>query len=70
MNNPHQKALRVTYDDRASSFDDLLKLDVSSYEQHKNLQDLQGLFETFIGCNYSKHCSVLSFGKNAFIRNS
>ena len=40
INSLHERALRVTYDDRSSSFEDLLKKDNSVFIDHRNIQAL------------------------------
>ena len=40
MNSLHERALRITYGDRSSSFEDLLKKDDSVSIHHRNLEAL------------------------------
>ena len=41
----------------------------SIISQHKKVSISQGLFWTFIGCDYRTQSSAMSFKKNIFIRN-
>ena len=66
INSLHEKALRLTYQNRNSSFDELLKLDKSVSIQYKNLQYLlTEIYKVKMGLSPPIMNDILTLDQNA-----
>ena len=66
INSLHEKALRLTYQKRNSSFDELLKLDKSVSIHHRNFQYLlTEIYKVKIGLSQSVMNDILTLDQNA-----